>query len=464
MQTVSYDHYPITIHRCGTANREARIVGPNPRYDWSGCASVLEASASVHYPPLSTSPTLEPLDADVHFETPTEQGADRNRAPICSTAIALWVAMVGIVLGFGPAAADAASLEDAGTPPPDPLGETILEQVCALDEADELCSCREKNDGAAEVTRIRHGHFSGEDSEQMLAAIRGCEAGSALLELRDGEPERALRYYPEVETDICSSFPTGDGTDVLVCHRTVEGSSWRIGFFHSLDFRGAELVRRQITSYRSNARGCPENRLRTTHATGWRRWAVEGDPRPPMLMIHFQLRNGEVPAQHANACEAMGEGEPVFGPLRRRTEYYTLEGRRFRRVGARTATGREGDIEWVDERRPEEPACRREDALDRVRRHRDEVTHCYTRALKKNRSLAGKLRLEWSVDEEGRVDGVRAVRDELEDEALVECVGSVIRTFEFPPPRAAASCSFVHTFEFAFPSDDKTDPQSTRHD
>jgi len=389
-----------------------------------------------------------------------------------------------------PAAVAESSLDDPATRPSTAERASMTEAICELPAAESVCACEKSGPRSTRIVRLREGSFSGEGARERLAAVDGCgRRGTALLAPDSEGRWRAMTFYPRTDTKTCLPFDRTEGPDLLVCHRTVSAETWRVGWLYSLDFAGGRLRRREITSYRSNARGCPAERLRTTHPVEWHKWQVEGDPRPPLLTLRLRHRNGDVPDRFRDACRAMEEGIPVFGPRRVRTEYYALVDGRFEFRGAlRSSSGPPGpglqkgegpvaaeasdgraqteetsaetdrdSARWTDDRRLESPVCRREDALRNVRESRDALADCYRRAFRASSGLAGTVKLRWRVGPAGRIEATEVLSDGPGDEGLLACVRSVVRNFEFPPPRGGERCSFVYPFEFTPESAGETD-------
>ena len=59
---------------------------------------------------------------------------------------------------------------------------------------------------------------------------------------------------------------------------------------------------------------------------------------------------------------------------------------------------------------------------------------CYEAALKENPTLKGRIKVEFTIDESGRVSRAKAVQVALDDEAVVKCVVDHVATLTFPKP------------------------------
>jgi len=374
--------------------------------------------------------------------------------------VSLLVAAAAMPVGFAAHAQPA--LEGTGSVPSSAERAVLLDAVCELDAATDLCACRDQPERPTRIERVRSGSFTTAGAAERLLALRGCErAGTALLERRENDTWSARHFYPRARTTTCLTFERDASTDLLVCHRALASETWRVGWIYSLDFPGGALRRRQLSSYESNARGCPGSRLRTTHPVAWERWQVDGDPRPPLLTVRLQHRNGDVPDEYADACRAMEQGDPVFGPRRVRTEYFALRDGWFEFAGAhrvqigegpRAKQAPTGDEEtsrtWLGDRRPKAPVCRREDVLENVRTHRERLASCYRETLRESPDVEGVVQMRWTIDRSGSVDSIERLADGVDDDHLRSCVRSTVALFEFPPPRGGDECTFVYPFRF----------------
>jgi hypothetical protein len=66
-----------------------------------------------------------------------------------------------------------------------------------------------------------------------------------------------------------------------------------------------------------------------------------------------------------------------------------------------------------------------------VRRQVNQLKYCYENQLK-TRQIVGRLRIVLSIDARGRVTGVEAVEDEVQDTALTTCIARRMRRFTWP--------------------------------
>ena len=216
-----------------------------------------------------------------------------------------------------------------------------------------------------------------------------------------------------------------------------------------------------MTTYRTNARGCPADRLSLRYPVGWKIWQAPDDPRPALVTLFFRDHGGPVPDDHVDACEAMADGRPVFGSLRHVTEYFEWRDGRLAFAGAtRRPDGAPEALEWTSRRRPTGEICRPDEFARALRARTDAIQRCYGRALADQPKLEGRLSVRCHVGPDGRVDSVETVRDDLDSKPLRRCIVETVQKISVTPPRAGDHCSFVYPFDFA--PDPPPDTASTR--
>ncbi len=77
------------------------------------------------------------------------------------------------------------------------------------------------------------------------------------------------------------------------------------------------------------------------------------------------------------------------------------------------------------------------------------IQTCYLEYLKTKPSItAGRLKLDWQIDGQGKVFGAGVVQNELGNEALGNCVLGKIASITFPPPPAGLSKYIEHSLHF----------------
>jgi TonB family protein len=70
-----------------------------------------------------------------------------------------------------------------------------------------------------------------------------------------------------------------------------------------------------------------------------------------------------------------------------------------------------------------------------IRRRQDGFQQCYETALKQNSKLQGKLVVEFTIAEDGRVREAKAVKDGLGSAEVSSCVVNLMKRLKFPPPK-----------------------------
>jgi hypothetical protein len=82
-----------------------------------------------------------------------------------------------------------------------------------------------------------------------------------------------------------------------------------------------------------------------------------------------------------------------------------------------------------------------------IRRRQDGFQACYDTALKQNSKLGGKLVVEFTIGEDGRVTEARAVKDGLNSAEVSSCVVSLLKRLKFPPAKDGEA-TVTNTFVF----------------
>lgn len=70
-----------------------------------------------------------------------------------------------------------------------------------------------------------------------------------------------------------------------------------------------------------------------------------------------------------------------------------------------------------------------------LRRREPGIRQCYERALKSNANLKGRVVLEWTINEQGKVVKVLVIENTLGDPKVVECITDIIMKVRFPPAK-----------------------------
>lgn len=69
-----------------------------------------------------------------------------------------------------------------------------------------------------------------------------------------------------------------------------------------------------------------------------------------------------------------------------------------------------------------------------VNRRKGAITACYEKQLKKNPKLSGKVKVQFTIQESGRVDEARVIEDSTGDGAVGQCIVENIKRWRFPKP------------------------------
>jgi outer membrane biosynthesis protein TonB len=67
-----------------------------------------------------------------------------------------------------------------------------------------------------------------------------------------------------------------------------------------------------------------------------------------------------------------------------------------------------------------------------LKRRERGIQQCYERALKSNDKLKGKVVLEWTINEEGRVVKVNVIQNTVSDASVSDCIVDIIERIRFP--------------------------------
>ena len=82
-----------------------------------------------------------------------------------------------------------------------------------------------------------------------------------------------------------------------------------------------------------------------------------------------------------------------------------------------------------------------------IRRRQDGFQACYETALKANSKLAGKIVVEFTIGEDGKVTEARVVKDSMNSGETNNCVVSLLKRLRFPAP-ADGEVTINNTFVF----------------
>jgi TonB family protein len=77
------------------------------------------------------------------------------------------------------------------------------------------------------------------------------------------------------------------------------------------------------------------------------------------------------------------------------------------------------------------------------------IQNCYENELRKNPTLAGKVAVQFTIEERGNVTGARAAENTTGSDAVAQCVVNTIARFRFNPGPEGGSVAFSYPFVFA---------------
>ena len=77
------------------------------------------------------------------------------------------------------------------------------------------------------------------------------------------------------------------------------------------------------------------------------------------------------------------------------------------------------------------------------------IKTCYEKALKTDPTLAGKVAVEFTIEQRGTVSGARAVENTSGSPALATCITSTVKRFRFNPGPTGGSVKFKYPFVFS---------------
>lgn len=84
-----------------------------------------------------------------------------------------------------------------------------------------------------------------------------------------------------------------------------------------------------------------------------------------------------------------------------------------------------------------------------INRRRRAIQSCYERELRNNPSLAGRVTVQFTIQERGNVTGARAAENTTGSPAVANCVVSTVRRFRFNPGPTGGSVTYSFPFVFA---------------
>ncbi len=79
---------------------------------------------------------------------------------------------------------------------------------------------------------------------------------------------------------------------------------------------------------------------------------------------------------------------------------------------------------------------------------------CYNEALEKNPNAAGKIQVQWAINEKGIVEKTQIISSEIHDEDMKHCMARAIKEISFPAPPSGQFALISFPFIFVTGSDD----------
>ena len=76
------------------------------------------------------------------------------------------------------------------------------------------------------------------------------------------------------------------------------------------------------------------------------------------------------------------------------------------------------------------------------------ITRCYESELRKNPTLAGKITVQFTIQERGNVTGAKVVENTMGSPAVGNCVTKTVARFRFNPGPEGGSVTFKYPFVF----------------
>ncbi|MGA0164637.1 MAG: AgmX/PglI C-terminal domain-containing protein, partial [Bdellovibrionota bacterium] len=115
-----------------------------------------------------------------------------------------------------------------------------------------------------------------------------------------------------------------------------------------------------------------------------------------------------------------------------------------------SGTKGEAEVSFVAEEIEVRDGLTREEIERVVRSRLSEIRACHERAMIQsgNAGLAGRMKVSWFVNRDGRVENVRRESDIGQDTGLYECVAARLRTWQFPRPRGGSGAQVAWPFLF----------------
>lgn len=90
----------------------------------------------------------------------------------------------------------------------------------------------------------------------------------------------------------------------------------------------------------------------------------------------------------------------------------------------------------------------REQIASVVRRHRNEIRACYERALQRDKSLAGQIKIHFKISATGAVFMTNIKSSTMKNKSVEQCVQNKVRHWVFPEPQGCSMVNVTYPFNF----------------
>ena len=62
------------------------------------------------------------------------------------------------------------------------------------------------------------------------------------------------------------------------------------------------------------------------------------------------------------------------------------------------------------------------------------IKYCYEKALKKNDSIKGKVKIKFTIGTAGRVTAIKVTKNTTKDKGVADCIKGKVKSWRFPKP------------------------------
>lgn len=89
-----------------------------------------------------------------------------------------------------------------------------------------------------------------------------------------------------------------------------------------------------------------------------------------------------------------------------------------------------------------------DEILGVIRVHLNDIRHCYEKLLQKAPEASGKIKMNFIINQSGRVSSTKVESSTIDDYAMKGCLSDAIKRWQFPKPRGANSVTVNYPFTF----------------